>query len=166
VIVARSISPNLVVLRSLILFDLLAGVILAPFAIWAAARYQRYTVTGPFKPPAASEPSILSTAEITSIRFDKPNCTLHINEHQLLFTYASNQYYLCAALLGAPRKKWAIDELLEKLGEHDYHKSWRKVYDATAAINKKVAQIAGTKLIVTNNKTYQVNPELVKKIVK
>lgn len=110
------------------------------------------------------ENKTLPAKNLTIIQFSKKDCTMELNDEKIIFTYASNQYYLCVALFSSPRKKWEIDELLEAFGEQHTTGGWRKIYDAASSINKKVQQIIHTKLIITNNKTFQINPVLIEKI--
>lgn len=108
----------------------------------------------------------LSAEQVTRIHFDKKACVLTINTTSFEFTYATNQYYLLSSLFASPRKKWETDELIEKFGEEWNKNSWRKVYDAMAAINAKTAECMTPKLIVVSNKTYQINPRLLSKLDK
>lgn len=101
---------------------------------------------------------------INEIRFDKKECLLKINGRDIQLTYATNQYYLCVALFSARKKAWETDELIEKFGEPLDNNSWRKVYDAVANVNKKAATAMEQKLVVVNNKTYRLNPDLLDKI--
>ena len=107
---------------------------------------------------------LLRLQDIESISFVKSENSLQINQHKIPLTYATNQYYLCIALLTSRRRIWETDELIEKFGEQHGDMSWRKVYDTMVNLNKKTSQIMEPKLIITNNKTYQLNPELQEKI--
>jgi hypothetical protein len=99
--------------------------------------------------------------EVRKIAFDKEECMVHINECQLPFTYATNQYYMCIALFSKPNKKWEVDEILDKFGIENTPGAWRKIYDAMVSINKKCSVVMQPKLIVVSNKMYQINPALV-----
>lgn len=90
------------------------------------------------------------------ITFLKKEGTIMIDEKKIVLPYASNQYYLCLSLFSNPKKRWELDELLEKFGEEMTAQNWRKVYDAMLSINKKV----GIKLIIHKDKTFLINPEL------
>lgn len=90
------------------------------------------------------------------IIFIKKEGTILVDEKKVILPYASNQYYLSLSLFGNPKKRWELDELLEKFGEELIPQNWRKVYDAMLSINKKV----GIKIIVHKDKTFFINPEL------
>lgn len=98
------------------------------------------------------------------ISFDKKEGSLLFDDEEVVIPYATNQYYLCEALFSHPKKRWEIDELLEKFGEQDLS-NWRKVYDAMLIVNKKAGQMIDEKLIIARDKTYQLNPLLLPKIV-
>ncbi|HSW88933.1 MAG TPA: hypothetical protein VLG12_07255 [Candidatus Saccharimonadales bacterium] len=100
---------------------------------------------------------------VDHIAFDKKSGTIILDDHEIHIPYATNQYYLCDALFSAPKKRWEVDELLEKFGEQDLT-NWRKVYDAMLIINKKVMPIIDNKLIIAQEKTYQINSTLASKI--
>jgi hypothetical protein len=102
-------------------------------------------------------------APITRISFNKKSGVLLFNEFEVSIPYATNQFYLCEALFSSPKKRWEIDELLEKFGEQDL-KNWRKIYDAMTIVNKKTSEFMSEKLIVLQQKTYQLNPSLSSKI--
>lgn len=102
--------------------------------------------------------------EVQKITFDKKESTLLFDDQEIVIPYATNQYYLLEALFSNPKKRWETDELLEKFGEHDFGNT-RKVYDAMIIVNKKVASLLGTRLVVAREKTYQINPSLLSKIM-
>lgn len=108
----------------------------------------------------------LSIDEIKNITFIKDECSLQINEFKIVFSYATNQYYMCLTLFSNPKKKWETDELIEKFGVENKKQNWRKVYDAMAAINTKTSNITAEKLIICSNKTYRINPIFVSRITK
>lgn len=113
-------------------------------------------------PPVSDKPYALR--EITAISFSPKDAVLTVNDRSIKLTYATNQYCLCKAIFSAPKKRWENDELIEKFGEELNSNTWRKVYDAHAAINNKVAKIMKPELITINNKTYRLNPKLVEKL--
>lgn len=94
------------------------------------------------------------------ILFDEKNSQILIDATKIPIAYASNQYYLCSAVIRHPHKRWEIDALMEKMGEEHGENSWRKIYDAVNQINKKAFPILGKKLIVLEDKTYRMNPHL------
>ncbi len=159
IIVARTVSPNLTIFEIYLGGGSLVSIVLIATALWFYERRQRT------KPVVTiTTPKQLALEDIKHIRFVKGDSVLQINDIRIPITYATNQYYMCQLLFGAPKKKWAADELLDKFGETNYRDGWRKVYDAMTSINKKVAVVTDTKLIVTSNKTYQINPVLITKI--
>jgi hypothetical protein len=105
----------------------------------------------------------IPTHTFSHISFDKKKSAILIDEDTVAIPYATNQYYLCEALFSSPKKRWEIDELLERFGELDTA-SWRKVYDAMNIVNKKVSSYIDMKLIVAREKTYQINPSLLGKL--
>ncbi|HVZ12413.1 MAG TPA: hypothetical protein VG965_05265 [Patescibacteria group bacterium] len=96
-----------------------------------------------------------------SIIFDEKKSILFIDEKKFIIPYATNQFYLLQALFHKPLKRWETDELLERFGEDTNSGSKRKVYDAMIKINKKVYPVLSVKLIINQNKTYQLNSEIV-----
>lgn len=94
------------------------------------------------------------------IRFDEKNSVILVNQDKIPIAYASNQYYLCLATINHPTKRWEVDELLDKFGVEMQAGSWRKIYDAMNQVNKKAKPILGKKLILLEEKTYRLNPDL------
>lgn len=160
VIVAKTISPLYQLLRQFLLWGGLVQLGILAIIAYQWPRSRRTTPEATVAPTAR----ILTLDDIQHVSFSKKDCVLYINNQKISLMYASNQYYLCAALFGAPSKKWETDILLEKFGEGIDAYSWRKVYDAMITLNKKVALIMEPRLIVNNNKTYQLNPELRNKL--
>lgn len=104
------------------------------------------------------------TATVTAIAFNKKQSLIQIDEHQIKIPYASFQYYFCTTLFSKPQKKWETDEILDAFGEEVNASSWRKVYDAMTALNKKTGSILHDKLFIVQNKTFRINPEFTSKI--
>lgn len=100
-----------------------------------------------------------SKKKIVKIYFDEKTSILSINDSEIPIPYASNQYYLTQAVLSRPKKRWEIDELLERLGEDSRQNSWRIIYDAMNQVNKKAYPVLGKKLILLEEKTYRLNSE-------
>lgn len=101
---------------------------------------------------------------IDHISFDEKNSVLLFDHEEIAIPYATNQYYLCKTLFSNPKKRWEADELLKRFGDQDLT-NWRKVYDAMLILNKKVSQVINDKLIIARDKIYQINPQLLSKIV-
>lgn len=97
-----------------------------------------------------------------TISFDAKNSTIAINDTVVQVPYATNQYELADAVFSQPTKRWELDELLEKFGDTEDFGNWRKVYDATLALNKRT----GLKIVVYKDKTFRFNPELVSHLKK
>jgi len=159
VIIGKTTAPFINIEKGYIWFDSLASLaILLVFAgllfSWGKTDFDT----------AAKKHHLLNQKYISSISFDKAASALLINDHKIAISFATNQYYMCQALFGSPKKKWEIDELLEKFGDDDSIDGWRKVYDAMNSINKKTSAYMKEKVFVTNNRTYQLNPELLKKL--
>src|SRR5262249_13028513 len=83
--------------------------------------------------------------EVHHTSFDKKAGSIVLDHDEIVIPYATNQYYLCETLFSNPKKRWELDELLEKFGEQDLT-NWRKVYDAMVITNKKIAQYLDEKL--------------------
>jgi hypothetical protein len=94
--------------------------------------------------------------EIKRIRFDSERSVAEIDGQAVSVPYASNQYYLCQALLAEPNRRFEADELLELFGETDAG-NWRQVYDAVNLVNRRMLPVLQDKLIVVKDKTYRVN---------
>jgi hypothetical protein len=153
VIVGRSINTINQLLANYLLFSTLIGLLLTlPLTILSAYFLNR-EVQSLVKSKEISEKSPL---KLTSIEFNKKESYISINGEKIEIPYATNQYYLCAALFGNPSKRWEQDELLEKFGEDPDSFGARKIYDTAIAINKKLE----IKLILYKDKTFRINPEL------
>lgn len=96
---------------------------------------------------------------IKQVLFSEKKGKLVINGISIKIPYATNQYYLLKMLFSRPSKRWETDELLDRFGIDVDIKNSRKVYDAMISINKKVYKVVPIKLILNQNKTYQLNQE-------
>ncbi len=160
VIIGRTIEPMLYILKVYTLVMALFGVLLlAGSGAWYY--YQRRNGNSE---QAATTPKQLPNEKVQKIEFLAKECVIKINDHTVSLTYATNQYYLCKALFSAPKRQWETDELIERFGEQHNANSWRKVYDTMVSVNKKAAPFMQQKVIINNNKTYQINPDLLDKI--
>ncbi len=157
VIVARTISPYLDLIRNFAVINLLAAIIIIP------AGYGVLIVNSKKRGGQPIE-KLLKLQDIKTIKFDKKASEIKINNQKIAVSYSTNQYYMCAALFGSPKKKWETDDLIEKFGMDHGPDSWRKIYDAMVSINKKASSVVDSKLIISNNKTYQINPDYVVKV--
>lgn len=160
IVVGKSISAIDQILRDFVITDAVLGISLAFFfSLFSLGSIRKYVL---FR----AQTSIVESKtkhEIAHLAFDKKAGTIMLDDHEIHIPYATNQYYLCEALFSNPKKRWEVDVLLEKFGEHDLT-NWRKVYDAMLIINKKVMPIIDDKLIIVHEKTYQINPILASKI--
>lgn len=163
VIAAKSISHVGPLLKAYIFINVLMGaaglLIAATIRVASRGRTARQGIVA-----ATVKPQLLRLEDIKAIAFDKKECAIQINDHKIPITYATNQYYLCVALFSARKKKWETDELIERFGERHNHNSWRKIYDASVSVNRKAAVFMEPKFIINNNKTYQINSDLLDKI--
>ncbi len=100
-----------------------------------------------------------SKIKTMKMSFNEKTSILSINDSEIPIPYASNQYFLTQAVLSRPKKRWEVDELLERLGEDPRQNSWRKIYDAMNQVNKKAYPVLGKKLILLEEKTYRLNSE-------
>lgn len=112
------------------------------------------------------EVSIKKYLNPNSIIFDKKYSLLQCDSHSISIEYGSKQYDLCRSLFSFPKKRWELDEILEKNHMSDHDVNSRTFYDAMLRINNKVMSLIGIKLIMYENKTFRINPDLLPKIVK
>lgn len=158
-VVGKSISfiDNILVnyVISKLIYGFIITVVFATFALWVIRRYLNKYL----------RENRLKEEEIKKISFNKASSTIYIDDIEIAIPYATNQYTLCVSLFSAPKKHWETDELLEKFGEHELENNWRKVYDTVLIVNKKVSQYANIKLIISKDKVYQLNPQLLTKIL-
>lgn len=101
-----------------------------------------------------------NSEEAKKIYFDQKQGLLSIDDNLIEIPYATNQYYLLKELFSNPSKRWETDELLDKYGELKTNEGARKVYDTMVNINRKVEGYIHGKLIISQNKTFQLNPNL------
>ncbi len=159
VIAASTLSTMYSIIKMYALITSLVGVVSAAvFGVIVHMLMKRWDSV------AAENFHLLEEEDIVSLGFSKDDCLIKINDVSIELLYATNQFYMCEALFSKPKKKWETDELLERFGEAFEKNGWRKVYDAMISINRKTDKVMNQKLIVTNNKTYQINPLLVSKV--
>ncbi len=96
-----------------------------------------------------------------SIHFNAKKGELKIDNQLFVFPLETNQYYLCVAVFSSPSKPKSEKDLLKLFGEKASKANWRKVYDASLSINKKVR----LKLISYQDRSYKINSEFQKYIV-
>ncbi|MFH0936944.1 MAG: hypothetical protein V1808_01470 [Candidatus Daviesbacteria bacterium] len=91
--------------------------------------------------------------------FDDKESVIYFKDKKIEIPYSSNQYNLCKAVFGNPKKRWENDELLDKFGLNSEEiQVKRQPYDAMIAINKKVEDKTGVKnLILCKRKTFSLN---------
>ncbi|HSW97760.1 MAG TPA: hypothetical protein VLF89_08095 [Candidatus Saccharimonadales bacterium] len=159
IVIGRSVSYIYEILKNFLIIDGIMGLILALFFLVFNVNFIRDYIA---HKTSAALIEIKKKHIVDHIAFDKKSGTIILDDHEIHIPYATNQYYLCEALFSAPKKRWEVDALLEKFGEQDLT-NWRKVYDAMLIINKKVMPIIDNKLIVAQEKTYQINPVLASK---
>lgn len=157
IVVARTITPSMQLVRNFFWIDGSISLVLLIGASTVIVKLRKKIR----KESAVETVRRLHQKEIKSITFDKEKCIIRINEFQLPVTYASNQYYICMTMFSKPNKKWEVDEILDKFGVENGPGAWRKIYDAMASTNKRCAAVMQPRLIITSNKTYQINPILV-----
>jgi hypothetical protein len=154
-VVGRSIAAFSGLVWKFILFEVVAGIFITALGTFAAWKIIR---------PAIIEEQEEPIHEVEHITFSKKDSTLLFDNQEVAIPYATNQYYLCEVLFSNPKKRWETDELLERFGEQEFGNS-RKVYDAMIIVNKKAAPLLGTRLILAREKTYQINPSLLPKVL-
>jgi hypothetical protein len=154
VVGAVSVGENInyiypVVLKYL-LFQILVALALLAIAVKLIKTYQKtnQNIKNGLKMPS-------------TIAFDDKASVLILDDNKIKIPYATNQFYFLKSIFSNSSKRWETDELLEKFGELEMKQgNWRKVYDTMVGINKKVENILPVKLVVNQDKTYQLNPEL------
>lgn len=99
-------------------------------------------------------------SKLENLYFDDKQGKLIIDDKKISIPYATNQYYMLKTLFSNPNKRWETDELLDKFGELKGEEGARKIYDTMVNINRKVAGYLEDKLIITQNKTFQLNSGL------
>jgi hypothetical protein len=152
IVSGKSIDYITALLLSLIFPAVIAGLAAVITLTILLYRFLAYAVS----PKKHEEEPVLESPP-AAIEFDTQNSVIHLDGKTIQIPYATNQYELAKAVFSAPTKRWELDELLELFGETENLGNWRKVYDATLALNKK----AGLKIVVYKDKTFRLNPELV-----
>lgn len=104
--------------------------------------------------------------DIHSIYFDQKQAMVMIDTNAVCVEYGSKQYDLCRCLFSYPKKRWEYDELIEKNHMAENNHASKIFYDAALRLNHKIQTLIGTKLIIYENKTFQLNPMLLQKIIK
>ncbi len=157
IIAGKSIDYIADILASLLLPALISSFVASVLLMTLLYRF----VISPSKRKKEEErPHKNSTPEY--IVFDAESSVLTMDNKTVQIPYATNQYELAKAVFSAPTKRWELDELLELFGETENLSNWRKVYDATLALNKK----SGLKLVIYKDKTFRLNPEFIPHIKK
>jgi len=162
IIAARTMDDFYGLIKVYILVKVLLGALVSLVFAWIVSRLSKKVL---HKLQVHQPTKLMSLQDIKTIGFLPKESVIEINNTKIPLTYATNQYYICQALFSNPKRKWEVDQLLDKLGEEHSKEGWRKVYDAMVVVNKKIATMAHIRLIVTNNKTYQINPDLLSKII-
>ena len=158
IVAGRSISSIYSILSNLFIVELLFGSVLLVINYFLISFFlNRFLIAMPLTNISAKK------HQVQHIAFDKKTGVILLDEIEIPIPYATNQYYLCEAIFSSPKKKWELDELLERFGEDDLT-NWRKVYDAMSIVNKKAADVLGSKLIIVKDKTYRINPALLVKL--
>lgn len=152
IVVGRSVEFVNKILLSYALFTVIVGVILIPFATFTLNLIIMSEVVLRLRD---AENQAFTPKKV--ILFNSKSSVLTVDTDDIPIVYASNQYYLLKTLFKHPTKRFENDELLESLGEELNDHNFKKIYDASIAINKKL----GFKLINYTDKTFMINPDLV-----
>lgn len=147
IVVGREIGDLLGLLRN---FAVIFGVISTALFI----------ILGIFLSKIINNLSRNNSSSPRKISFNSRESALYIDENKIQIAYATNQYYLLKTLFSNPPKRWETDQVLDKFGEFKTRTDSRKVYDTMNNINKKVEGYLKQKLIINQNKTYQLNQNL------
>ncbi|MBI5620982.1 hypothetical protein HY949_04330 [Candidatus Gottesmanbacteria bacterium] len=104
--------------------------------------------------------------EVKQIAFEPRLHTITVNGVQSIpIPPDSYQYDICAVLFKHPRKAYDVFDLSDALGEGDDGKNMkRRIYDAVEAINARIIDLVGAKLIVYQDKKYFINPSFTSKM--
>lgn len=95
------------------------------------------------------------------IQFNGEKGILTVGEAEIHIPKQSYQYYLCDTLFSDTDRKWLLEEIASRI-HHDESDSWKTIYDAHLAINRK----AGIKLVSYDDRQYQINPRFASAIRK
>ena len=161
VVIGRGLDQLDEMLASLLKLSLAAGAIsVLLFTAFAAFIYRRdirkiieerlTTLTAP------------RHISVERIAFDHKSNAILVNGVQCIeIPPDSYQYDICRALFKNPRKSCDVFDLSSAIGERDGEEhAKRRIYDAVEAVNERVMQLVGTKLIVYKDKKYFINPSL------
>jgi len=148
VVVGKSIEPAISTLQQYIIFEGVVSLLIVSFAIYLLV----------FTKISTNE-DITKSITFKQVAFSEKRGKLTVNGRNIEIPYATNQYYLLKMLFSKPTKRWETDELLDRFGEDPELENGRKVYDAMISVNKKVSKVIPLKLILNQNKTYQLNQE-------
>lgn len=147
IVAGQSIQPIDEILSDYLYFSMAINLFVTPLIGWSILRIVKKMAT---KKSESKDKETLHKLE-----FDSKLSRLTINERTIEIPFASNQYYLCKTLFSAPKKRFELDEVLERFGETESD-NWRTAYDTVVAVNKK----AGCKIIEYKDKTFMIDPLL------
>lgn len=146
VAIGQSIEPILATLKQYFIFEGIFSIVTVLIVIFILCRTKKTSLN----------PSSLPH----EINFSATSGILMVDEISIRIPYATNQFYLLQKLFSNPSKRYETDQLLIQIGEFSASEKSRKIYDAMISVNKKVSKVIPIKLIMNQNKTYQLNHEI------
>jgi hypothetical protein len=151
IVIGQSLSPAILLIKQYTVVEFIAGIFF--FLFWLIF----------FKKSFVSGNHTKENRNPESIVFLEREGLLKINDKLIKIPYATNQFYLLQALYSQPEKHWKTNELLKIFGENISRINERKVYDAMIKINNKAFAETSMKIILNQNKTYKLNPSILKR---
>ena len=150
IIVGQTISPLISLLLQYVFWQGIVGLIIVIITFFIVMSRKKEV-----------QEEIVKNQSLPHIAFNETTGILSVDTQEITIPYATNQFYLLQALFHKPSKRWETDELLKKFGVDDGYTNARKVYDAMVKINNKVQRFTPHKLVLNQNKTYQLNTSLI-----
>ncbi len=164
IVAASSLKQVNQVLRYQLIFTGIAGGTIAILTILLLAYLLRHELAEMAEEIKARLQKGLSPSEGKSgLIFDPDKSIVRLGDKMLKVPYSSLQYEICKVLFSNTKKRWELDEIMDKMGE-EYSdeapkKMWRKYYDAVRLLNEKSKQDLGANIIIAESKTFRVNTQ-------
>jgi hypothetical protein len=101
----------------------------------------------------------LPVVTVKKIFFQSSTGNLTINNTIFEISKDSFQYKLIKAIFNEPEKKFKAIEILNDISISDSN-AWRKVYDSSVLLNKRVFDKLNGKLIISDSAEFYLNPDI------
>lgn len=105
--------------------------------------------------------------------FDKDTGLIYLGDKKMEIPVKTKQYYICKVLFSKPNKNWENDEIVDNMPEailenfepgtsfeDKMSRNARMIYDAIRLLNEKANKIFAGDLVLTQEKTYRINPNI------